>query len=254
MNLIASSPSAWLILPTYNEAENLDPFVRAALPQLMSATANGHVLILDDNSPDGTGEIANRLAQEHDCVEVVHRSMKEGLGPAYVAGFTEALTRGADLVLQMDSDFSHDPHDIPRLIAAARDADVVLGSRYVDGGAVTDWPLLRRLLSRGGCLYARAVLNVPIRDLTTGFKCFRSAVLARLPLREIETAGYGFQIEVTYRALDAGFAVEEVPIRFRDRRAGVSKMGLAIALEAVWQIPALRARRARGRLYEAQTR
>jgi dolichol-phosphate mannosyltransferase len=231
------------VLPTYNEAPNLEPFVRAVLPQLASAAPEYHVLVVDDSSPDGTGEIADRLAGEFPQVEVLHRRAKEGLGRAYLAGFAYALDAGADFVLEMDSDFSHDPKDLPRLLEAAKDADLVLGSRYVDGGAVTDWGLTRRLVSRGGSAYARHVLGIPVRDLTGGFKCFRRKVLETLDLEHIHTGGYGFQIELTYCAIKAGFRVVEVPIVFRDRQAGVSKMSARIAVEAVWKVPALRMRR-----------
>jgi dolichol-phosphate mannosyltransferase len=230
-------PAAWLVLPTYNEAENLEPIVRAARAQLRDGD---RILVVDDNSPDGTGEIADRLAGEIDGVEVLHRPGKQGLGRAYLAGFRRALDGGAELVLEMDSDFSHDPADLPRLIAAAQDADLVLGSRYVAGGSVIDWGLLRRLVSRGGSWYARKVLGVGVRDLTGGFKCFRRPVLESLDLESVHADGYGFQIELTYLAIKAGFNVVEVPIVFRDRRVGQSKMNARIALEAVWKVPALR--------------
>ncbi|HYY23176.1 MAG TPA: polyprenol monophosphomannose synthase [Thermoleophilaceae bacterium] len=233
---------AWLILPTYNEAENVDPLVRAALPRLAEASPEHRVLIVDDSSPDGTGEIADRLAAELDSVEVLHRERKEGLGRAYLAGFELALGRGAELLLEMDSDFSHDPADLPRLIRAAADADLVLGSRYVRGGGVADWGFVRRSVSRGGSWYARTLLRVPIHDLTGGFKCFRREVLETIDLSGVHSNGYGFQIELTYRALRAGFRVKEVPIVFRDRRAGSSKMTARIALEAMWKVPALRLR------------
>jgi dolichol-phosphate mannosyltransferase len=228
---------AWLVLPTYNEAENIEPIVRAARSQLRDGD---RILVVDDNSPDGTGQIADRLAGELDGVEVLHRPEKQGLGRAYLAGFERALDGGADLVLEMDSDFSHDPADLPRLIAAAADADLVLGSRYVAGGSVTDWGLLRKLVSRGGSWYARVVLGVKVRDLTGGFKCFRRSVLESLDLQGVHADGYGFQIELTYRAVSAGFKVVEIPIVFRDRRVGESKMNARIALEAVWKVPALR--------------
>ena len=230
-------PAAWLVLPTYNEAENLEPIVRAARAQLREGD---RILVVDDNSPDGTGEIADRLAGEIDGVEVLHRPLKQGLGRAYLAGFRRALDGGAELVLEMDSDFSHDPADLPRLIAAAQDADLVLGSRYVAGGSVIDWGLLRRLVSRGGSWYARKVLGVGVRDLTGGFKCFRRSVLESLDLESVRADGYGFQIELTYLAIKAGFNVVEIPIVFRDRRVGQSKMNARIALEAVWKVPALR--------------
>ena len=236
-------PSTWLIVPTYNEADNVEPFVRAALPALATAAGGEHhVLIVDDSSPDGTGEIADRLAAELDPVEVLHRRAKDGLGRAYLAGFERALAAGAELVMEIDCDFSHDPADIPRLVRATDDADLVLGSRYTAGGGVVNWGIVRRLLSRGGSWYARTVLSVPVRDLTGGFKCFRRCVLAGLELESVHADGYGFQIELTYRALEAGFRVREVPIVFHERRAGASKMSMRIALEAVWKVPALRLR------------
>ena len=235
-------PAAWLVLPTYNEAENLERIVHASLRELAKATADHHILIVDDGSPDGTGEIADRLAAEHEQVEVLHRTAKEGLGRAYLAGFERALASGADLVLEMDADFSHDPSDLPRLIEASAEADLVLGSRYVPGGGVTDWGLFRRMLSRGGSWYARVVLGVPVRDLTGGFKCFHRRTLEGIDYRDTHADGYGFQIEITYRALKAGFRVKEVPIVFRDRTEGTSKMSPRIAIEAVWKVPALRLR------------
>jgi dolichol-phosphate mannosyltransferase len=235
-------PGAWLILPTYDEAENLERIVRAALPRLAEAGDGNHVLVVDDNSPDGTGEIADRLAKEHDAVEVLHRPGKGGLGRAYLAGFQHALAREAELVIEMDADFSHDPADLPRLIAAAADADLVLGSRYVPGGGGENWGLFRRALSRGGSLYARAILGVPVHDLTGGFKCFRRATLEGIDYLDTHADGYGFQIELTYRSYKAGYRVKEIPIVFRDREQGTSKMNARIALEAIWKVPALRFR------------
>jgi dolichol-phosphate mannosyltransferase len=235
---------AWLVLPTFNEAENLEPLVRAVLQELERSGRPHKVLVVDDNSPDGTGRIADRLAGELDSIEVLHRARKEGLGRAYLAGFGVALDRGAGLVLEMDSDFSHDPADVPRLIAASEAADLVLGSRYVPGGGITDWGPLRRGVSRAGSWYARAMLGLPVRDLTGGFKCFRREVLEALDLDGVHANGYGFQIELTYRAVKAGFKVAEVPIVFRERRLGRSKMTTRIAVEAVWKVPALRFRRA----------
>jgi dolichol-phosphate mannosyltransferase len=235
-------PAAWLVLPTYNEAENLERIVRASLPELAKATPDHHILVVDDGSPDGTGDIADRLAAELEPVEVLHRTSKEGLGRAYLAGFERALASGADLVLEMDADFSHNPKDLPRLINASEQADLVLGSRYVAGGGVTDWGLFRRMLSRGGSWYARIVLGVPVHDLTGGFKCFRRHTLEGIDYRDTHADGYGFQIEMTYRAIKAGFRVKEIPIVFRDRTEGTSKMSPRIALEAVWKVPALRRR------------
>jgi len=234
-----------ICLPTYNERENIEPMV-AALRGL--ELEDLHVLVIDDNSPDGTGEIADRLAAEDDHVHVLHRAKKEGLGPAYLAGFRRALELGADLVFEMDCDFSHDPADVPRLAAAAEDADLVLGSRYVPGGGTRDWGFVRRFISRGGSLYAQVFLQLRLRDLTGGFKCYRRKVLETIDLDGISSLGYVFQIETTYRALRAGFRVVEVPITFADREVGGSKMGKWIVLEAIWKVPALRARALLGRL------
>jgi len=234
---------ATICLPTYNEAENLEPMLRAL------GAAGVRVLVIDDNSPDGTGELADRLAGELDYVDVLHRERKEGLGPAYVAGFRRALADGAELVLEMDCDFSHDPADVPRLIAAAENgADLALGSRYVDGGRIGDWGRVRRFVSAGGSWYARTWLDVPVRDLTGGFKCYRRAALEAIPLDEIDARGYAFQIETTYRTLREGFRVVEVPITFVDRKVGGSKMSKTIVLEAIWKVPALRLRALAGRL------
>ncbi len=236
-------PAAWLILPTYNEVENVEAVVRAALAQLATTGLDHTVLVVDDGSPDGTGEVADRLAAELREVRVLHREAKDGLGRAYLAGFELALANGAHLILEMDADFSHDPADLPRLIAAAGAADLVLGSRYVPGGGVENWGALRRLLSRGGSWYSRVLLGVPVRDLTGGFKCFNRRVLETVDLSDVRADGYGFQIELTYRAIQAGFTVAEIPILFRERRVGQSKMTARIALEAVWKVPALRFRR-----------
>jgi dolichol-phosphate mannosyltransferase len=227
----------WLILPTYNEAGNIEAVVRAVRDKL---PRERRVLVVDDSSPDGTGEIADRLAAEHDDVEVLHRPRKEGLGPAYIAGFRRALAENAELVLEMDSDFSHDPAYLPRLLDAARSADLVIGSRYVPGGGVTEWGPLRRAISRGGSAYSRLVLGLEIRDLTGGFKCFRRPVLEAVDLDAVRARGYAFQVEMTYRAIQAGFRVVEVPIVFRERRIGASKMTRGIVAEAIWRVPALR--------------
>jgi dolichol-phosphate mannosyltransferase len=234
-----ATPETWLILPTYNEAENIAPFVEAVQAELPDGA---RVLIVDDSSPDGTGEIADRLAAERDGVAVLHRPLREGLGPAYLAGFREALAGGAELILEMDSDFSHEPAYLPRLLEAAEHADLVIGSRYVDGGGVGDWGAMRRAISRGGNTYARVVLGlgVPINDLTGGFKCFRREVLEAIDLDEVQAKGYAFQVELTYRAVQRGFRVVEVPIVFRDRRVGASKMSRAIVAEAIWRVPLLR--------------
>jgi dolichol-phosphate mannosyltransferase len=240
MDSPAVAGPAWLVLPTYNEAANIAAIVEAARASLPE---DARILIVDDNSPDGTGRIADELAAADPAIEVLHRPGKEGLGPAYIAGFRHSLAAGAGFVMEMDSDFSHDPRDLPRLLAAAQaGADVVIGSRYVAGGGVTDWSLLRRAISRGGSLYASLVLGVRQRDLTGGFKCFRRAVLETIDLDSVVAKGYVFQVEMTYRALRAGFTVREVPIVFRDRQVGESKMSAAIAVEATWQVPLLRRR------------
>ncbi len=228
---------AWLVLPTYNEAENVGPIVAAALAKL---PPSARVLIVDDNSPDGSGEIADRLAAEQERVEVLHRPRKEGLGPAYIAGFRRALAGGAGLIVEMDADFSHEPAYLPRLLDAAGRADLAIGSRYVPGGGVGDWGALRRAISRGGSAYARLALGVGVRDLTGGFKCFRREVLEAIDLDAVRSRGYAFQVELTYRAIQHGFTVAEVPIVFRDRRAGSSKMDRSIVLEAIWRVPLLR--------------
>jgi dolichol-phosphate mannosyltransferase len=230
-----------MVMPTYNEAANLEAIVRAAGAELDRTGAGDYrVLVVDDNSPDGTGAIADRLAGELEWLDVLHRAGKEGLGHAYRAGFAHALSAGAELVIEMDADFSHDPRYLPALIEAAGDADLVLGSRYIPGGGVRNWGLLRKAISRGGGWYARTVLGVPVRDLTGGFKCIRREVLEAIELDTIRADGYGFQIEVTYRALRAGFKVVEVPIVFADRAAGASKMSTQIALEAMLLVPRLR--------------
>ncbi len=236
-------PGALVCLPTYNERENLERMLRALVP------LGVRVLVIDDNSPDGTGEIADRLAAELPGISVLHRPRKEGLGPAYLAGFREALATDADYVLELDCDFSHDPNDVPRLVAACEaGADLALGSRYVAGGGTVNWGRGRRIVSAGGSLYARTLLGVPIRDLTGGFKCFRRRVLETIPLDRIHSKGYAFQIEMTYRATRAGFTVVEVPITFTDRTHGQSKMSRAIFLEAVARVPVLRLGALSGRL------
>jgi dolichol-phosphate mannosyltransferase len=236
-------PSATVCLPTYNERENLEAMVRALEP------LGVRVLVIDDNSPDGTGEIADRLASELDFVSVLHRDRKEGLGPAYIAGFRRALADGAELILELDCDFSHDPADIPRLIAACESgADLALGSRYVQGGGTENWGLGRRIVSWGGSFYARLLLGVGIHDLTGGFKCYRRHVLETIDLEAIGSKGYAFQIEITYRALRKGFRVVEVPIRFAERTAGRSKMSRSIVLEAIVNVPLLRLAALRGEL------
>jgi dolichol-phosphate mannosyltransferase len=233
--------SVWVVLPTYNEADNIDGIVRATARALEALVPGDYrILVVDDSSPDGTGRLADELAQELEPVEVLHRPGKEGLGKAYLAGFRRALDAGAELLIEMDADFSHDPRYLAELLAAADDADLVLGSRYVEGGGVRDWGIVRRLVSRGGCFYARTVLRVPVRDLTGGFKCIRRVVLESIDLPSVRAEGYVFQIEVTYRAILAGFRVREVPIVFHDRTHGKSKMSTRIAVEAMVSVPGLR--------------
>ena len=243
--MIGAVPRVVVCLPTYNERDNLEPMV-AALRRVLPPDAG--VLVIDDASPDGTGELADRLAASDGRVAVLHRERKEGLGPAYVAGFRHALADGAELVVEIDCDFSHDPTDVPRLLQAAEDADLVLGSRYVAGGSIPNWGALRRFVSVGGNLYAQVILGSRLRDLTGGFKCFRARVLETIDLDAIRARGYAFQIETTYRVVRAGFRVVEVPISFSDREHGHSKMSRAIVAEAIWQVPLLRVRALAGRL------
>ena len=239
---------AWIVVPTYNEAENLAHLLAAVRIQVPDA----HILVVDDASPDGTGAIADAAAAADPAIHVLHRPGKSGLGLAYVAGFAHALRGGAGLVVEMDADLSHDPRDLPRLIARARHgADLVLGSRYVAGGGVEDWDLLRRVISRAGCRYARSVLGVGIRDLTGGFKCFTADTLRTIDFETVRSEGYAFQVELTYRAIARGLRVDEIPITFRERDAGESKMSARIALEAMWLVPALRLARRRDGLPEA---
>ena len=235
--------NATVCLPTFNERENIEPMLRALQP------LGVRVLVIDDNSPDGTGEIADRLAEELDFVSVLHRERKEGLGPAYLAGFRRVIAEGAEYVLEMDCDFSHDPADVARLLAACEaGADLALGSRYVPGGGTANWGLGRRIVSLGGSFYARALLGVRIRDLTGGFKCYRRRVLEAIDLDAIDSKGYAFQIETTYRTARKGFRIVEIPIRFADRTEGQSKMSRGIFLEAVARVPALRLAALRGEL------
>jgi dolichol-phosphate mannosyltransferase len=240
---IVARECVWVCVPTYNEAPLVRPLVQAVLATLERAAIQACVLIVDDNSPDGTGDVAEQLRREDPRVHVLHRERKEGLGPAYLAGFERALSGGASLIAQMDCDFSHDPQSLPALIAQARRDDMALGSRYVAGGRVVNFGASRRALSRLGCAYARSVLNVGIRDLTGGFKVFRREVLEALPLDEVSDKGYGFQIEMTQRALDAGFSVGEVPITFRGRAVGESKMTARIAVDAALNVLRIRLRR-----------
>jgi dolichol-phosphate mannosyltransferase len=231
---------ATICLPTYNERANLEPMLLALRDVLRDGD---RVLVIDDGSPDGTGELADRLAEELAFVDVLHRSRKEGLGPAYLAGFHQVLAGNAELVLEMDCDFSHDPADVQRLIAAVEEgADLALGSRYVLGGGVRDWGIIRRFISRGASVYTGLFLRMGVSDPTGGFKCFRRRVLETIDLDAIDAKGYAFQIETTYRAKRAGFRVVEVPITFADREHGRSKLSRAIVLEAIWRVPLLRLR------------
>ncbi len=236
---MSENAGVWLVIPTYNEAANVEAIVTAALEQLPPPR---RLLVVDDSSPDGTGRIADRLAQGREDVAVLHRPVKRGLGPAYVAGFREALAGGAELIAHMDADFSHDPADLPRLLEAAVDADLVLDSRYVEGGGVTHWGPGRRAISRWGSVYARMALGVGIRDLTGGFKVFRRRALEAIDLGSLASLGYAFQVETTFRTIRAGLRVVEVPITFRDRRVGQSKMTGSVMLEAAWRVPAMRLR------------
>ncbi len=233
-------PVVWVVIPTYDEADNVEAMLAAVGDVFDASGIDGHVLIVDDGSPDRTADLAEAVGRCDPRVRVLRRTRKEGIGPAYRAGFAVALAAGADLVVEMDCDFSHDPQTLPDLIAATENADLVLGSRYVPGGAVTRWGAVRRAISRGGCWYARAVLRVPVRDLTGGFKCFRRTVLEAIPLDQVTAAGYGFQVEMTYRAILLGFRVVEVPITFREREHGSSKMSRGIVLEAATLVPRLR--------------
>jgi dolichol-phosphate mannosyltransferase len=230
-----TAPRALLCLPTYDEAENIRPITEAIL-----AAAPVDILVIDDNSPDGTGRIADEIAAAEPRVHVLHRKGKEGLGKAYLAGFRWALERDYDLVLEMDADFSHNPRYLPAMLAAARDADLVLGSRYVPGGGTVNWGVGRKILSRGGSIYARTILGLGVRDLTGGFKCFRRAVLESIDLDSVECSGYAFQIELTYRAHRRGFRIAEIPIVFEDRRVGASKMSRRIVLEAIRKVWSIR--------------
>jgi dolichol-phosphate mannosyltransferase len=248
--MVSPSPARFLVcVPTYDERENVGRMIEAlaAVRELDGAT--GDVLVIDDSSPDGTGVLADQLAAGRPWLHVLHRPTKQGLGRAYLDGFSWALARDFEYVLEMDCDFSHDPAAVPSLVETARaGADLVLGSRYCEGGSVENWGRARRLISSSGCLYARTLLGVGVRDLTGGFKCFRRAVLEAIDLDAVDAQGYQFQIEMTYRALLLGFDVREVPITFADRVAGGSKMSHSIVLEAMRRVPLLRLEAARGRL------
>ena len=221
-----------VILPTYNEAGTIDEVIGGVL----ASTPAVDVLVVDDASPDGTGVIADRIAAREPRVRVMHRAAKGGLGPAYLAGFRDGLARGYDALLEMDSDLSHDPADVARLVEAADSADLAIGSRYVPGGATRNWSRFRRLLSRGGTLYAKGMLGLPLSDATSGFRCYRRAVLDAIPLEEIRSEGYAFQIEMAWRAWTLGFRTVEIPIVFTERREGASKMSRTIVAEALWRV------------------
>jgi dolichol-phosphate mannosyltransferase len=238
--LMSRPGPVWVVVPTYDERDNLEFLLESVRAALQGPAAEYSVLVVDDDSPDGTGRLADQIAVRDEQLEVLHRTGKRGLGRAYVAGFQYALARGAELVIEMDADLSHDPRYLPQLLEAAADADLVLGSRYVAGGRVENWGPLRQLVSRAGCFYARAVLGLKVRDLTGGFKCFRRPVLEAIDLDAVRSTGYAFQVELTYRAIEGGFRVRELPITFTERRAGHSKMSRRIMLEAIWMVPRLR--------------
>jgi len=229
-----------VVIPTYNEKENIEAITRDVLAYL-----DTDVVIVDDGSPDGTGQIADRLAAANPRISVLHRQGKQGLGTAYIAGFRLAHERGYEFVFEMDADFSHPPWDLPRLAAAGLDADLAIGSRYVPGGSTVGWDLLRRLLSRGGNLYARTILGSRVRDMTAGFRCYRVAKLMQVDLASVASQGYGFQIEMTYRMQRLAAKIVEIPIHFVDRRLGASKMDGKIAREAILMVPKLRRKAAR---------
>lgn len=223
------APRTLVILPTYNEKENLPRLLKA----IHTHVPHVHILVVDDNSPDGTGDLADQAAAQDTRIHVLHRSGKLGLGTAYIEGFRYGLAHGFDIVQQMDCDFSHDPKDLPRMFEAIRDADVVLGSRNVQGGGTKNWPVHRKIISRGGSLYARNILGISVRDVTGGFKCWRREVLENIPFENIESEGYSFQIEMTWRAIQQGYRVKEIPIIFVDRELGQSKMHPKIVVEAM---------------------
>jgi len=225
-----------VIIPTYNERENIERIV----PQVLEKDPSIHVLIVDDSSPDGTGEIADRMAKENDRILVLHRKNKSGLGTAYITGFKFALEKSYDLIFEMDCDFSHDPEYIPHFLEAIKDADLILGSRYISGVNVINWPMSRLLLSYYANVYSRWVTGLPLKDATGGFKCFRREVLEAIDLDGVKSNGYSFQIEMSFRAWKKGFRIKEIPIVFEDRKAGQSKMSKKIVREAIWMVWRLR--------------
>ena len=233
-----------VIIPTYNESENIEKIV----PLVLDQDSSIHVLIVDDNSPDGTGRIADEMAKKDGRVSVIHREKKSGLGTAYIAGFKFALEKGYDLIFEMDCDFSHDPKYVPHFLKAIQEADLVLGSRYIDGVNVINWPMSRLLLSYYANVYSRLVTGLPVKDATSGFKCFRREVLEAIDLDRVKSNGYSFQIEMSFRAWKKGFKIKEIPIVFEDRKVGQSKMSKKIVREAVWMVWKLRLRSLLGRL------
>lgn len=235
--------SVLVVVPTYNERDNLEPL----LTRLHAAVPLAHVLVVDDNSPDGTGELADKLAATDERIRVLHRAGKAGLGAAYLAGFREGLAGPYGVLVEMDADGSHAPEDLPALLRALDDADLVLGSRYVPGGCTVNWPRYRQLISRSGNLYARLALGVSIRDITGGYRAFRRQVLEELPLTEVTSQGYCFQVDLAWRALQAGFRVREVPITFTERERGSSKMSHRVVAEALWRVTCWGAERVTGR-------
>lgn len=225
-----------VIIPTYNESENIEKIV----PVVLEKDSSIHVLIVDDNSPDGTGKIADSMSQESDRIFVIHRQNKAGLGTAYLTGFKFALAKGYDLIFEMDCDFSHDPKYLPHFLKAIRDADLVLGSRYISGVNVINWPMSRLLLSYFANVYSRMVTGLKVKDATGGFKCFRRKVLEAIELDRVKSNGYSFQIEMSFRAWKKGFKIKEIPIVFEDRKVGQSKMSKKIVREAIWMVWRLR--------------
>jgi len=232
---------ALVILPTYNE----EGTIAEVIERTLASTPEVDILVVDDASPDGTGQIADRIAAGEPRVRVMHRPAKGGLGPAYLAGFRDGLERGYDALLEMDSDLSHDPGDVARLVAGAATADLVIGSRYVPGGNTVNWSPFRRKLSRAGTLYAKGMLGLPLGDATSGFRCYRRAVLETIPLHAIGSEGYAFQIEMAWRTWTLGFRTVEIPIVFTERREGASKMSRRIVVEALWRVFLWAFRRAR---------
>lgn len=235
---------ALVVIPTYNEKDNLPRIV----PEVLAQDERISILVVDDNSPDGTGQLADGMAAENSRMHVLHRPGKQGLGKAYLAGFEWALARDFDRIIEMDADFSHNPKYLGPMLRASEEADLVLGSRYISGVNVINWPMSRLLLSYFANVYARVITGMAVRDLTGGFKCFRRAVLETLNLQAVHSNGYAFQIEMSFRAHRKGFRIKEIPIVFVDREHGQSKMSKSIVREAVWMVPKLRIMAIFGRL------